>query len=58
MWGDLLYFPLILAVLLINFTMGLAIGTYREQPGKRKLAVYTAVGLNLLTLALFKVITT
>ncbi|WP_343288384.1 MBOAT family O-acyltransferase [Turicibacter bilis] len=53
-WGGLLYFPLLIISIILNYICGLKIGKYENKPIKKKRVLITSIILNVLFLGIFK----
>lgn len=53
-WGGLLYFPLLIFSIVLNYIFGLKIEKYKDDATKKKRILITSIVLNILFLGVFK----
>lgn len=53
-WGGLLYFPLLIFSIVLNYILGLKIDKYKEDSTKKKRVLVISIILNILFLGVFK----
>ena len=53
-WGEIRFFPIMVAVILVNYFAGLAIGKWRTRQGLCRVILITSLVFSIGWLALFK----